>query len=40
MASPDEKIDRRGFVADTVRVAGAVGLGGLAGLLAARKGSQ
>ena len=40
MASPDEKIDRRGFVADTVRVAGAVGLGGLAGLLAARKGQS
>ena len=38
MASDDKKLDRRGFVADGIRVLGAVGLGGVACALAARKG--
>jgi len=38
MAEPNNKIDRRGFVADGIRVMGALGLGGVAGLLAARRG--
>jgi electron transport complex protein RnfB len=37
MTQGNEKIDRRGLLGGGLRVAGAVGLGGLAGLLAARK---
>jgi electron transport complex protein RnfB len=37
MADGNREIDRRGFLADGVRVAGAIGLGGVAGLLVARK---
>jgi Na+-translocating ferredoxin:NAD+ oxidoreductase subunit B len=33
-----QKVDRRGFVADGIRVLGALGLGGAAALLIARKG--
>lgn len=38
MAEADRKTDRRGFLGEGIRVAGAVGLGGLAGLLAHRRG--
>jgi len=38
MADAQQKTDRRGFVADGVRVAGAIALGGVAGFLAGRKG--
>ena len=38
MADVSGKIDRRGFIGDGFRVAGAIGLGGLTGLLAVRKG--
>ena len=38
MANGNPEIDRRGFLGSGVRVAGALGLGGVAGLLAIRKG--
>jgi electron transport complex protein RnfB len=37
VAKQEEKIDRRKFLGDNLRIAGALGLCGLAGLLAARK---
>lgn len=37
MANQDGKIDRRKFMGDNVRIAGALGLCGLAGVLAVRK---
>lgn len=40
MANGNEKIDRRGFVGDGIRVMGAIGLTGLAGALAARTGDN
>jgi len=39
MTDPSEKIDRRGFVGEGFRVAGAIGLGGLSCFLAGRKGT-
>ena len=38
MANQAGKIDRRNFMGDNVRIAGALGLCGLTGLLAVRKG--
>jgi Na+-translocating ferredoxin:NAD+ oxidoreductase subunit B len=38
VANPDGKIDRREFLGDNVRIAGVLGLCGLAGVLAVRKG--
>jgi electron transport complex protein RnfB len=38
MAEANKKIDRRGFVGDGVRVAGAMAMTGLAGFLAGRRG--
>jgi electron transport complex protein RnfB len=38
MSKADQSLDRRRFVADGIRIAGAVGLGGLAGVLAAKTG--
>jgi Na+-translocating ferredoxin:NAD+ oxidoreductase subunit B len=40
MADEQKKIDRRGFVGDGLRILGAIGLGGAATALAARKGSE
>ena len=40
MADSQRKIDRRGFVADGLRVAGAIGLTGFAGFLAGRRGQD
>lgn len=39
MASGSEKLDRRQFVGNGVRIAGAIGLGGFVGFLAGRRGS-
>jgi len=38
MADPKERIDRREFVADGLRVAGAIGLAGMGSFLAGRRG--
>ena len=38
MASKGDKLDRRQFVGNGVRIAGAIGLGGLVGYLAGRRG--
>ena len=38
MADPERKTDRRGFCSDGLRIVGALGLGGAAGLLGLRKG--
>lgn len=38
MAEPNEKIDRRQFVGDGLRTAGAIGLAGFVGFLGGRKG--
>jgi electron transport complex protein RnfB len=40
MADRNREIDRRGFLGDGVRIAGALGLGGVGGLLVARKGQR
>ena len=40
MSDENRKTDRRGFVGDSIRVAGALALGGTAGLLAARRGQS
>ncbi|MEE8452896.1 MAG: ferredoxin [Thermoguttaceae bacterium] len=37
MAEQDKRLDRRGFMAGTVRVAGVVGLGGMAGVLGTQR---
>jgi electron transport complex protein RnfB len=38
MSGPDHKLDRRGFVGDSLRVLGALGVTGLGGFLAGRQG--
>ena len=40
MADDNKKVDRRGFVADGLRVLGVIGLGGAAYTLAARRGQR